>query len=416
MISKLWASIAAKKHTLFWIAGLGILCLLAVAGCAAPEDMPLTHSAKIEVSGENRYKAARLIPQIYNAANSDLSDLLLKNSKGENVPYFIRSGLRESYTSRETYVLELINSYLKDDSFYFDYKTAAAQSADTIATSLEFSTNNINFAKAVDIYGSYDNINWDFIQKDTLYAVDDTSKLAIGFARPQKYTHYRLKLANNMEQIIFTAANLIYSIETSEENYFIESLAPTFIVEHTDNKRTDIMIEGLINLRLCDMTIDTDSMFKRTVSTAWGLSVNKELYNLSLNGTSYADTTLPLNWQIPIDDTYTIMIADADDKPININGVTVRYYADEVVFEGAAGEVYTLEFGRDVAKRAPVYDIERYKNDILSGAIDRAAIGAITYAAPQQLPQYNFTLIFNIVIVVVALLLGIVILLKLKKK
>ena len=369
------------------------------------------HTALIEIDGENRYKAIRLTPQIYNAANSNLSDLLIKDSNGENVPYFINAGSKNTTTSKESYSMELINSYLKDDCFYFDYKLSITRDSDTISTSIEFTTWNTNFAKEVDIYGSYDNINWFFVQKDTIYSIDDKHKLTIDFINPQKFTHYRLKLANNLEQISFDTVKLIYSIETSEETYFIEILKPRFSVTSGD-KITNIVIEGLKNLRLCDITIHTDSMFKRNARTQNGIS--KEIFNLILNDTSYSDTTIPLNWHASPGETYIITIADADDKPIQIDGVTVRYYADEIIFEGSANEVYTLEFGADSSKAAPVYDINQYKSEILKGAIDKLEIGEIAYVTEEIPPERDYRLIFNIVIIFIALLLGTVIVLKLK--
>jgi len=380
----------------------------ALASTAAPA---LVNTAPINLTGANRYKAVRLTPAVYNAANTDLSDLLIKDSKNDNTPYFIHRGFQSVASSRDSYKLELINSYLKDDSFYFDYKLAAERSADTISTSLEFTTRVTNFAKAIELYGSYDNINWAFIQKDTIYSIDNKSKLMINFASPQKFTHFRLKLANNLEQISFSSASLVYSVETSGEIYFIESLEPAYSAKNVD-KTTEITIEGLKNLRLCDITIHTDSMFKRNVRTSHGAS--KELFNLTLNDTTYSDTSIPLYWQVSANDTYTLTINNADDKPIEVKGLTARYFADELVFEAKANETYTLEFGSDPAKRAPVYDIERYKNEILKGEIDKATLGAISSAAPKA-PSTNYKLIFNIVIIVITLLLGTVIILRLKK-
>ena len=390
------------------IVSVFIIALLGLAPVCA-----LAHTAKIEITGENRYKAVRLTPQIYNAANTDLSDLRIKDGSGENVPYFIHSGGVNATTSRESYPMELINSYLKDDNFYFDYKLAAERSSDIISTSVEFSAANASFAKEVDIYGSYDNINWDFVQSDKIYLIDDKSKLAVEFIRPQKFTHYRLKLANNLERISFDAVNLIYSIKTSEETYFIEHFVPGFSIK-SEEKRTNIVIEGLKNLRLYDITVHTDSMFKRIAYTPYGIS--KEIFNLSLNDTSYSDTTIPLNRLISPDDTFTVTIADADDKPIQVNGITVRYYADEIVFEGGKNGAYTLEFGNDPSKSAPVYDIGRYKDEILKGAIDKALISQIAYTqAEAPPPERDYRFIFNLVIIAVTLLLGIVIVLKLKK-
>ena len=372
------------------------------------------HTAQITISGDNRYKAVRLTPQVYNAANGNLSDILIKDAGSENTPYFINSGVKNATESRESYPLVLINSYLKDDNFYFDYKLAAERGADTISTSVEFSTQYTNFAKEVDVYGSYDNINWDYVQNDIIYSIDDKTKLTIEFTRPQKFTHYRLKLANNLEQIAFDTATLVYVVEIGEENYFIETIEPGFNVESA-NKETYIDIKGLKNLRLCDITIHSDSMFSRYANAPGG--VYKELYNLSLNGATYADTTLQLNWHISADDAYRITIADADDKPIQVDGVTVRYYADDIVFEGRADGTYTLEFDGGAAGAAPVYDIARYKTEILKGPVDRVTIGEIVYAEIKEPAQErDYRMIFNIVIVVVTLLLGSIIVIKLKKK
>ncbi|MCL1804999.1 MAG: DUF3999 domain-containing protein [Clostridiales bacterium] len=385
------------------------------AGCAAgsrPAASVAPNAAKLALAGDSRYKSLRLTPEIYNASNDDLSDLLIIDSAGESVPYFIHTGYRRAYASREAYPMVLVDSYVKDDCFYFDYKLAAPRSGDAVATSLEFATPSAGFAKEVALYGSYDNIYWEFVQNDKLYSIDGVTKLSIEFAQARKYTHYRLMLANNLERISFDAVSLVYRVEISEESNFIESLEPAFTVG-SGGRATNIAISGLRNLRLYDVTIHTGSMFKRYARTPHG--VGKELYNLSFSGMSYTDTAIPLNWSISHDDEYVVILDDGDDKPIAVDSITVRYYADEVVFEGKAGESYILEFGRDASKRAPVYDIERYKSDVLRGPIDKASISEILYAPEQGAPARDYRLLFNIVIVAVALLLGAVIVLKLRK-
>jgi len=320
--------------------------------------------------------------------------------------------------TRETYLMRLINSYKEEDNFFFDYKLAAMRNSDIIATSMELSTGNTGFAKQVDIFGGYDNIHWEYVQSDMLYVVDSKSKLSIDFFRPQKYTHYRLKFANNLEQISFYAVDLVYSLQTSEETFFIESFTPEFSVE-TKDKMTKIIINGLKNLRLCDLQIETGSMFIRNVKVNGGNQ--KELYNLSINGTTYNDTVLPLNRLISESDTFTVYIIDGDDKPINIKGITVRYYADDLVFQGNAfqrneGDVYKLEFGSDFTRSAPVYDIGRYKNEILKGPIDKLALSNIVYVKiePEREPV-SYKIIFNIVVSAIGILLAALIILKLKK-
>ena len=370
------------------------------------------HNAVIKIEGENIYKSLRLTPPVYNAAHKNLSDILIKDENGENVPYFINSSVQNKNSSRQTYPLTLINSYVKDEYFFFDYKLSFSQDGDIIANFLEFLTNNTGFAKRVDVFGSYDDINWDFVQNDMLYVVEGKSKLDVFFHRPQKYTHYRFRIANNMERISFERVNLVFNKEIIDETYFIESFVPQFTVENEDGK-TKIIIEGLKNLRLCDLSIETNSMFIRTVRAPQGIA--KELYNLSINSTQYKDIVLPLNRRISQDEKYVVTIDDGDDKPIDVKGIVVRYFADDIVFQKSAGNVHTLEFS-DTSRAAPVYDIQRYKTEILKEPIDKLELGEISYV--QQSPErdeISVRIIFNIAVTLVALALGVVIVLKLKK-
>ena len=372
-----------------------------------------TYAATTSVEGDNRYKAIRLTPLVYNLTNSNLSDILVKDSKGENVPYFIHEGSRSSSTITESTSLALINAYLFEDDYYFDYKLAVDTDRDTISTSIEFSTYHTNFAKELEVYGSYDNIHWDYIKRDSLFSVDGKDKLYIDFWQPLKYTHYRLKLGNNLEQISFDSAQLVYSVELSEDVYLLGSLQADFTIKSEDGVTT-ITVEGLQNLRLCDITIQTNSMFMRNVSA--GSWRQKELYNLSFNDTSYSDTKIPLYWDIPLDEKYVITIYDGDDRPIEIDGILATYYGADVIFEGSARETYTLEFGRDPTKTAPVYDIGRYRNEILKGPIDRGTIQTINLLEI-EIPQVrDYRVVFNVVIVVVTFLLGTVLVLKLRQK
>ena len=388
-----------------------LLCVTVFSAFAA--DAP-SYTATIKNSGEGRFKAVRLTPDIYNKTNSDLSDLRIKDSAGEPVPYFIRSdGGSEYETTGQSHAMSLINAYTRDDSFYFDYVVSSIPTHDIIATSIVFTTINTGFAKNIEVFGSYDNIHWEFVQNDSLYKIDNKEKLNIEFYNIQKYTHYRFKLANNLERISFDSVTLLYNTTTQERIYFVEEILPAFSVEERDNT-TYIYIEGLKNLRLADITINTDSMFQRMVSVPIG--INKELYNLTFGDTTYTDTTLFFDRRISYDDTFELIIRNNDDRPINIIGIIARYYADDLVFENSGSDGYTLFFGADNTLAAPVYDIERYKDEIIKEDIDRLEITEILFAEPIETPEpRDYSLFFNIAIITVAAVLGVILLLKLKK-
>ena len=379
--------------------------------------------ATIDDRGVNRYKSLRLTPEIYNHANSDLSDVRIVDAKGETVPYFIHSGYQTIATETAYFPLALIHAYDKDDAFYFDYTLTESYDFDILATALVFTTSDVNFAKNVEVYGSHDDIHWTFLQRDLLYQVSDKAKLEIAFDGAQKYTHYRLILENNLERIAFRTADLVYSQAATQSHYFIEGLTPGFRTEEVDQS-THIYIDGLKNLRLSGIMIDTDSMFMRTVE-APSLSVRKELYNLSFGDTLYRDTTMPLLARTSREDSLVLMISNGDDRPIDVAGIRVWYYADELIFEGdgnggegeskSKGEGYTLHFGADSDAQAPVYDIARYKDEILKGDIDRLGMRdvRIEEIAPAPEPR-DYRVLFNAVVIGVAVLLGVLIIVKLR--
>jgi len=399
-----------KRISLVLAAVLACLC------CAMPAS---AYSAAIEVVGGNRYQSIRLTPEVYNHANSDLSDLRILDSAGEAVPYFVNSGVQTVTKGEEIYPLMLVDAYAKGDAFYFDYALADAggNGEDTVATALVFTTRNRGFAKRVAVYGGYDGEHWTFVQDDMLYVVDDVEKMDIVFPQQQKYTNYRLVMTNNLEAIAFDAVALVRSMMEVDSGLFMESLMPVFSVEESGTE-TLIKLEGLRNLRLCDITLETDSMFKRTVHVPY--AGDKVLYNLELNGVAYTDTTLPMSlWQTVREETMVLTVENHDDKPIKVTGVAVRYYADEVVFEGRPGEAYTLQYGADETKKAPVYDIAAYKDEILKSDIGEAVIGVVVEnekRVKEVPPAHDYSGVFNAVIIGVAVLLGGVILLRLYKK
>lgn len=384
---------------------------LVLALILALSPLALAHTAPIATNGMGGYAAVRLTPQVYNNANGDLSDLLIQDAKGAAVPYFIRTGSQTTNTDQAQYPLELINSYVKDDAFYFDYKLHTMPEQDIVATSIVFTT-GATFAKEIDLLGSYDNLNWTPVQQDTLYQIDGVSKLEVTLNEPQKYTHYRLKLRNNLEQIAFTSATLQYNVERVERSYFMEPLNPAFTVKE-EGKQTLVAISGIKHLPLAQVILDTDSQFKRNVSL---LGVGKQLYNLSFDGVAYQDLTVPMQRYQSGQDTITLAIDNYDDAPIAIKGITVVYYADELIFKNTGGS-YTLTFSGDPAAQAPIYDIASYQSEITKGSLTTAKLGAVTLTqAPEPPKEPDYQLWFNVVLLAITAILGAVLILRLRKK
>lgn len=373
----------------------------------------LAHTATVADQGTQRYKTLRLTPEVYAAASADLSDLRLWDGAGEAVPYFLHSATWSQQVSTERYPMTRTDAFYMDETLYLDYAvTQPPQGRDVVATSVAFATRSTDFAKGLEILGSHDGVNWTPVGEDTLYRVEGKAKLETVLPGPQKYTHYRFGLSNNLEEISFDEVTLCYSAAAQETGYFLQQLRPSYTVAQ-DKSRTVVTIAGVKHLRLTQVTLETDSTFQRTASV---LGQEKQLYHLSFGEASYVDTTMTLDRVLAPAEHLILTIENGDDRPIDITGIQVEYAADELVFEGGGGGPYTLEFDSASGRSAPVYDIGTYSAQILTQPMDRLEIQRVTLEtpppAPPPAPDYNWA--FQLAVIVAALVLGAVILVRLR--
>lgn len=371
-------------------------------------------SAVIENTGNKKYKAIRLNSSIYNNTKENLADLMLFGSNNEVIPYFINSFSESSFETGKTYEMKLVNSFVKDEFFYMDYAIETSQTEDIIATSIEIDTNNSGFAKQIELWGGYDNINWEKVKDDIIYSIDDTQKLDIVLGSAKKYTHYRFKISNNLEKIFFTSVALNYNNIVQMKENFTETIATKFTAEEKD-KTTIIKIPNMKNLKLNSITIETNSIFKRNVYFEKGQS--KVLYNLNFKNTVYKDTTIPL-YSYKVKSEYAeLVIENKDDKPIEIVGIEVEYLVDDLVFDGSMGGNFTLKFGNNEMESPQSYDISNYKDHILYEGYDILNIKEMQVEpASSMKPQQDYKLFFNITIAAVALIMGLITFFKLKRQ
>lgn len=367
--------------------------------------------AVIEVAGDTKYKAVRLGTEIYNKANSNLSDLMLYDESDEVIPYFINSYEINQNASEQRYPIKLIDTFVKDDFYYHDFSLAQKYTHDVISTSVTVESSNDNFAKNIELYGGFDGVNWEFVSNDKLYSVQDSKKLYINFAKPVKYTHLRFKISDSAERVSFKGGEFVYNQKLTSLDHFIQSEEVDFSIEEVE-KETILTISGFKNVRLREIELVTDSMFKRNVRLEGG--TGKVLYNLKFNETAYADTVLNADGFKSDKDEIRVIVSNGDDKPIKVEKILAAYYTDEIVFEYKSGQKVFLSFG-DAEKTAPPrYDIANYKDMVLSEKIDRLTVSFIeSENVPVPDVPKDYTWIYNLVIILIAVVLGVIFLLKL---
>ncbi len=373
------------------------------------------YGADMKNHGEKNYKAVRLTSEVYNKLSENMADIMVFDNDNEPVPYFINSFNESRESTHKSYELKLVNSFVKDDWFYYDYVLKDNVPSDVAATSIEISSSSTNFAKQLELWGSYDSTHWEKVQDDIIYNVDGSSKPEINFSGSKKYTCYRFKLFNNLEKVEFSTVTLNYDRTLRNKEYFIETLAPEYTSEEKGNT-TVIKLKNMKNLKLNKVSLKTGSTFKRNVS--FNGSVTKALYNLEFDNVKYRDLIIPLESYLNVKDEAEITIENNDDKPVEVSGVEVEYLVDELVFKGAETKNFTLRYGSNEINTPKSYDISNYKAQILTEGYDLLNIeniNKVSASGNSEEIRINYKLIFNIIILIVAAVLGFIIIRKLKK-
>jgi hypothetical protein len=288
---------------------------------------------------------------------------------------------------------------------------AGANADDIVATSINVESSG-QFAKDVALYGSRDGTHWEFAGSGSIFQVEGSRKLSMPLRPEGKHTWYRFRISGNQEPVSFSRVWLEHSLDIVSRNSFAETFAPAMSARQ-DGKSTVIALDGLKNLALSEIVIETDSMFKRNVHANGSAHA---LYNLVFGEERYRDLTMPMGgFQCP-SDRLELRIDDGDDAPISVDSVLVSYLAYDVVFQNT-GLPVTLYFGNGEILAPPRYDISGYKEHILAEGYGRASIGEIA-ERPAKLSEESgapdYTALFNATIIVAAVLLAAVLATRLK--
>ena len=184
----------------------------------------------------------------------------------------------------------------------------------------------------------------------------------------------------------------------------IEGLTTVTLNGLTDSAAT------LENLKITNIHIDTDSFFKRDVRI---LGERITLYRSSFQNAEQENTSITLSGS-PQTKQVSFTIIDHDDRPINIQSISVEYFPDYIIFRAEAGQEYSLLFGGNLTR--PRYDIENFRDLIIQEGFGLAQLQNAMVLIEQSPTERDFTLIFNIAIGVAGVLLAIIAIIAIKKK
>lgn len=370
-------------------------------------------SKSIDISENNKYQALFLDDEVYGGADEDLKDLRIVNSKGQFVPFYIESGFSVSQEQNIVYSSTLANTAKKDQNTIFDFRiTPIKENEDVLGDTLLIELPNTDFLKHVEIYGSYDGNQWEYIKKNDLYRTDRLEKKMINLGTEHKYSFYRVKVLDNVENLIFKQLQLVHNTRDIKWNDYKKTSKPTFNIKE-DTKLTNITIQNKNRLKIKRIMLDVDGNFTRAYSVYDSkdkeiqVDGENDLYNINFKNVQINDTTITAVNPI-MQPNFTIKINNQDNLPLDIKGIKVEYFVDKLIFEDQGIGPYKLLYGNGNVE-APKYDIENFKQYIQKENLALGKLKGQKIVSPieeSQKPWWFQTKIwFNAVIIAVSLVL-----------
>lgn len=370
-------------------------------------------SKSIDIPDNNKYQSFFLDEEVYAGADENLNDLRIVNSKGQFVPFYIENGYKESQEQNVVYSSTLVNTAKKDQNTILDFRiTPIKENEDIQGDTLLIDLPNIDFLKHVEVYGSYDGNLWEYIKKNDLYRTDRLENKMINLGTVHKYSFYRVKVLDNVENLIFKQLHLVHKTYDFKWNDYKKTSNPTFKIKE-GSKMTDIAIQNKNRLKIKTIMLDVDNNFTRAYSVfdpkdnEIQVDGKNEIYHINFKNVQINDTTITA--VTPITQPYfTIKINNEDNPPLDIKGIKVEYFLDKIIFEDTGTGPYKLLYGNDHVE-APKYDIENFKQYIQRENLALGKLKEQMIVSPivdSQKPRWFQTKIwFNGIIIAVSLVL-----------
>lgn len=374
-------------------------------------------SARIEVKGPERYKGFFLNERIYENSRPDLADLRIVDQKNEFVPYYMIKGYSTKSENKTYYNSQLIKRFKQDGKLFFDFRiTPLLKTADIMGNQLKLDLPEQNFLKIVEVYGSYDGNDWEKVTNDQLYRIDGLIKDEIKLGDVEKYTYYRIILPENTDNIRLSVLQLIYLNVQEDWTVFQRSSRLEYKITNKSND-TIVTISNPQHLKVGRIVLAAPGNFRREYQIFDNPEMKRPLkrgaiYNLKFQDLNISDTEIDMADSPCSAPVIILKIFNNDNRPLQFTKLYTDYYIDQIIFEApgpARGrdQGLWLYFGNPQAN-PPVYDLSFVKFHILKEPLAIVNLTDFKITKLEATPlesKEDLHRLFNIVIIVIALLL-----------
>ncbi len=368
-----------------------LIAALFLSGAGPLLDSSLyRYRAHIEVSAPG-YVFFNVPPAVFDKANPDLSDMRISSGDTTEVAYVIWSNTRTSERKRiDTQILN--TSYIPQS-----YTTFTLDVGDTgIRTnSIEITTGSSDFVRRITIEGSPDNRKFAVLKEDD-YIFDlsnnhNIKNLTISYPATD-YRYLKVTLWDDGEEPLLEVGGEIYLIEDIKGESEVIPGAVKVVEVKTPKPATEITLDlsyKNIPTSTIELTVN-DTNFKRDVTLLAADTDTQKDYTViaaasiySIKTSRFSRSSTSFDYPSTQARYLKIIIANEDNTPLTVSGVTVSGVPRKITFSAAPDTDYTLYFGNPRIE-SPSYDIAE-----VFSYIDRSTFLPVSLGQVIENPAYK---------------------------
>lgn len=374
---------------------------------------------KIEISEDGKYVFFFPDKEIYMYSNPDLSDLRITDSDTCIISYYIKDEFTEQHNEQYTFGARKIKTFIdRKGNTYYDFQIFSDKKSINV-NRLKLNYPEGEFSCQIEIYGRTESSDWIFLERTTVFQFPDMKKSEIILNDKYNYRFYRIRALN------FKNDGLIESMEVSgfdninQRQNYLKEISLGYTIKNKEG-RSLIMIENPYHLNILKIQLTTEGNYNRAfylMTDTSGYRFTKgRIYNFKHNSIQINNNginTMGGNTR----NGFVLEIINNDDKPVEILGISAVYSVNKIVFENKGNKPLFVYFGKKNAP-VPVYDIMSFSQYIDTLDISEASVSLLESVKTTETPvqkKINYTLIFNVLTVIIAVGLVILVALRLKK-
>jgi hypothetical protein len=397
-----------------------MMVLVCVVGASADDKSSasvsldgFTHTQGILLpEGDNPYVSIELGPSHYFAARKDLGDLRITDSEGTHCPYIVDSARDLSESERRAYAAKAIaKSETKDGEVtitHLDYQVIDyAEGLE--ANFLEVSTSELQFSVRVEISARSSKSEWEHIATDTVYRIEGVERISIELPEMHLYQFWRVSA-----QAPLPLTDMLITLKLDRQKkefrrFEKEAILPLSKSSSSMQGHSVYDLSNDDRLRLVALFFDPSGFFKRPfeIRSKETTLARKVLYRIPAKGSVVSDLLMAFPDQGVSDSLLSVVVRDGDDSPLDLPVVTARYAIDYVVFRPTGRPPYSLRYGNELLE-APQYDLESYRDEILSRDIPQASLSSPVITDASRASNGGGKTLFTVIVLATAAILGLI--------